>query len=260
MPRARPLPKPRRRYATAQPEHGKVIRLDADHPALVEGRTLYPNLVRNPSEGEWVLKSGEHNRKLGSHVTRKRWRGFPIFSLSLEARATCPRTCAQWTICYGNHASQFKAYRYRHGPDLESELERELFILSTEAKTRRGFVVRLHALGDFYSVDYVQRWAEWLVQFSALRCFGYTAWRPDTEIGEAVLKLAEAQWDRFAIRLSNGQDDFRTTSVIGFGDERPDPQTAIICPAETASEEKQVCCGTCALCWTSDKRIVFVEH
>jgi hypothetical protein len=237
-----------------------VIRLDKDHPAIIEGRSLYPNLVRDPGEGEWVLKSGEHNRKLGSHVTKKRWKGFPIFSLSLEERATCPRSCSQWSICYGNHASQFKAYRYRHGPDLEAELERELFILSTEVKTRRGFVVRLHALGDFYSVDYVNRWAGWLDRFPALRCFGYTAWPPDTDIGKAVLRLANAQWNRFAIRLGNGEGDVRTTSVIGPGDERPHPSNAIVCPAETAASEKQVCCGTCALCWTTEKKIVFIEH
>lgn len=247
----------RRRNPSAKPEHGKVRRIEPDEEAIVQGRSLYQKLVKDPGGDEWVLKSGEHNRKLGSHIAKKKWRGFPIFSLSLEERATCPRTCEQWAICYGNHASQHKAYRYRHGHALEAELERELFILSAEAATRRGFVVRLHTLGDFYSVEYVHLWAEWLKTFKPLRCFGYTAWPRDSEIGQAIAALVDEKWDRFAIRFSERSDAPRSAGVISAHSPRPRPKEAIVCPAETGATD---CCGTCGLCWTSDKRIVFIEH
>lgn len=247
----------RRRYRPAKPEHGQVIRLAEDHPAVVEGRTLHQRLLRSPNEDDWVLKSGEHNRKLGSHVTKRKWQGFPIFSLSLEERATCPRSCAVWNICYGNHVSQYKAYRYRHGPELEAQLARELKILSVEAATRRGFVVRLHALGDFYSVEYVSLWREWLQKYTPLRVFGYTAWPRSSEIGQTVGELADEQWDRFAIRFSEASDKQRSAGTIIAETSRPDPSHVIVCPVETGKTD---CCGTCGLCWTTDKRIVFVEH
>lgn len=252
--------RPRRRNRGAVPQHDKVIRLSEDHPAVLEGRTLYPRLLRSPTEDEWVLKSGQHNRKLGDLVTKGRWKGYPIYSLSLEERATCPRSCSQWRFCYTNHMSQFRAYRYRHGAALVRELERELMILNGEPQTRRGFVVRLHAAGDFYDVPYVEKWAEWLSRFPALHVFGYSAREPDTAIGQAVFKLAHERWERFAIRQSNGKSKFRSTSVRPSSDPKPNPREALDCPAETAKPSKGVCCGSCALCWTTNKRITFIEH
>lgn len=247
----------RRRNKTAQPEHGKVIRLADDDEAVVNARTRFPHLVRDPNPDEWALKSGEHNRKLGSHVAKKKWRGFPIFSLSLEERATCPRSCEAWNFCYGNHASQYRAYRYRHGPALEDELERELEILSVEPTTRRGFVVRLHALGDFYSVAYVERWSAWLKRFRSLRVFGYTAWPRESKIGAAVGRIVDQNWDRFAVRFSESSSAPRSAGILASDAPRPDPRQAVVCPVETGST---ACCGTCALCWTSEKRIIFIEH
>lgn len=82
----------RRRYPNAKPSVGKPVILHEDDAAVVEARTRHPHLVRDPTPNDWVLKSGEHSRKLGSHVTKGRWKGYPIFSISLEERATCPRS------------------------------------------------------------------------------------------------------------------------------------------------------------------------
>ena len=80
-------------------------------------------------------------------ITKGKWKGFPVFGLTLEERATCPRSCEQWLSCYGNGMGQRRAYRYEHGPKLLEALDKELGILSSEPKTRNGFAIRLHTLG-----------------------------------------------------------------------------------------------------------------
>jgi hypothetical protein len=66
--------------------------------------------------------------------------------------------------------------------------------------------VRLHNLGDFYSVGYVELWRTLLERHAALHCFGFTARidSVDDEIAYAVARLVKDRWPRFAIRFSNG--------------------------------------------------------
>jgi hypothetical protein len=76
-----------------------------DHPALTEGRTLYPSTVREPrrdAADQWALKSGENSAKIGGLILKGRWHGFPIYTLTLEERATRPRDCRHWRSCFGN--------------------------------------------------------------------------------------------------------------------------------------------------------------
>ena len=100
--------------------------------------------------------------------------------------------------------SMHLAQRMQSGPDLEWRLEREIALLDIEHPG--GFVVRLHILGDFYSVGYVQMWTRLLDQHPALHVFGYTA-RHDAgdPIAVALIELVKRQWDRFAVRFSNAQ-------------------------------------------------------
>jgi hypothetical protein len=247
----------RRRWDHKQTKSGKPIVLADDHKAVVDGRTRYLKLVRSPSPDEWCLKRGEHNRKIGGLVTKGKFKNFPVFTLTLEERATCPRSCEQWHNCYGNVMASFRAYRYQAGPELESQLDRELSVLNSEPATRNGFLLRLHVLGDFYDVGYVEKWRAWLERFTALHVFGFTAWQPDTEIGAAIKELRDEQWKRFAIRFSNSTEPERSARVIREDDPHPDPHEAIVCPAELSKTDG---CGTCALCWTTNKPIVFVEH
>jgi hypothetical protein len=57
-------------------------------------------------------------------VTKGRYKGFFIFTLTLEERATCPRTCLEWKTCYGN--SMNWARRIKHGRAFEERLWEEL--------------------------------------------------------------------------------------------------------------------------------------
>lgn len=229
--------------------------LGPNHPAIVEGRTLFPTRVQPAEHAVSVLKPGLDSYKLGNRVTKGPWRGMPIFSLTLEERATCPRSCAQWRSCYGN--TSHGRIRLEHGPILETRLGDELREL--QWRYPGGFVVRLHMLGDFYSVDYVRLWRWWLKRFPALHVFGYTAWHRPTPIGRALHRLIKRERPRFAIRLSGTVIGMRRTIVV---DRAKDATTrgAIICPAQTGRTES---CGTCALCWApaaDNKTIAFLRH
>ena len=230
-------------------KHDASIRiLSPNHPAAENGTTTQPRTLRMPDNN--VLKPGGNQRKLGAIVRKGKWKGFPIYSLTLEERATCPRSCDQWLSCYGNHMG--RAIRYRHGPELEAELKREVAHLA--AKHPLGFVVRLHILGDFYSVPYVVLWSRLLFEHPALHIFGYTHWKRGTKIGDAIATLRDAWWERFAIRTSDAPQDGPHTVVIDHKAKRGD---AIICPAQTMLAKV---CGTCSLCWASKKPIAFLKH
>ena len=246
-------PTAKRRFQKHAVPLTKVIALPEDHPAVTEARTLFPGTVREPTERDWLLKSAERNRKIGSHVTKGKLAGFPIYSLTLEERASCPRSCEHWRSCYGNH--QHWNQRWVHGPALVRGLEVELEYLSL--KHKQGFLVRLHALGDFWSVGYVRAWERWLRRFEPLHVFGYTAWPRGSRIGDAVISLRDAQWERFAIRLSNSPDDEKSANTVWEHPTGPVIEQGIVCPAQTGRAGS---CGSCALCWTTTRNIAFLAH
>lgn len=246
----------RRNSLHKPPDPAAMKSLAVNHPAAIEGRTLFRSRVRDPrTETGDVLKPGAYNAKIGNRVTKGRWKGMPIFYLQLEERATCPRTCQHWLSCYGDTMGM--ANRYRHGVELEHRLERELHVLQDDYPN--GFVVRLHVLGDFYSLEYVAAWARWLRVFPALRVYGYTARLESDPIGQAVHFLAKEHWDRFAVRGSNINSRKRTycaNTIYRLA--RGRQPEGIVCPEQ--SEGGAVCCATCALCWSTKVNIAFIAH
>lgn len=228
--------------------HQKPIKPGSD--ADIYATTRFPNHVQ-PSPDFGVLKPGGFQRKLGNRVEKGPWKGMRIWSLTLEERATCPRTCRQWLSCYGNHMG--RSVRYAHGVRLVHAIYADLCEL--QRLNPRGFVVRLHILGDFWSLEYVQFWRHMLAEFPALRVFGYTA-RLSGPIAEAIETLRDEVWSRFAVRSSGAVTGPRTKVIS-----RPNlANGAIICPAQTGKTE---CCATCGLCWAPAakfKPIAFLEH
>lgn len=230
--------------------------LGSDHSAIVGAAPLFPRAIR-AADSERLLKPGENSGKLGGKIIKGAWAGFPIFSLTLAERATCPRSCLRWNDCYGNNMPF--ARRFAHGPLLESLLPAEVALLAL--KHPGGFAVRLHQLGDFYSADYVRLWAALLDQFEPLHIFGYTARiDPACPIAKEISRLVDAWWPcegiaRFAIRQSDGAGQQPATFSRRFG--AAAPEGAIQCPAQTGAAES---CATCALCWGSRRTIAFVDH
>lgn len=250
------------RFGSAKPEGG--VDLKVNHPALVEGRTIFPSTVVSPRDTERLLVSGHNNPKLGAEVRKGPWKGFPIFQLTLEERATCPRSCALWAGCYGNAMHMARRHDHRD-PDFLVLLEMELTALA--GKHPFGFAVRLHTLGDFYSVEYVEFWERMLDELPSLHVFGYTANRAladdETEcaIGAEIEEMNVAFKQRCFIRFS-GEPGAGGTRVF----ETPPPAGSaegagiIMCPAQTG---ESTACATCALCWSEsawDKCVGFLKH
>jgi hypothetical protein len=235
-------------------DHAKGLRasvvLGSDHPAIREGRTLFPSTRHYVEETGRVLKSGHNSRKIGKVVTKGKWRGFPIYTLTLPERETCPASCAHWSTCYGNN--MHLAERVIPDSDFEDVLWLELEALNR--KHPAGYLVRLHVLGDFYSEDYVSLWRRALRAFPALHVFGYTArdGRADP-IGRMLMVTATVHWDRFALRFSGRHQPHLGAVTIEKGAASP----FITCPAQQGRTE---CCGTCALCWQSTRTIAFERH
>lgn len=223
-----------------------------DHPSLMSARTIYPATVIPPI-GNVVLKSGYNSAKIGRFITKGRWKGFEVYTLSLEERATCPKSCQHWRSCFGNQMQL--AQRFVHGSELEAQIEREVIGLCR--KHPRGFSIRLHVLGDFYSVGYVELWARLLDRHPQLHAFGFSArWQYQTDpIAKALIDLVERRWSRFAIRFSNAPLDALATRSV----EHPYQieKGVIWCPQQ---QGKTASCGSCALCWQSTRNIAFVQH
>jgi len=237
-----------RRFASIAPK-GHRIHLADDHPALVEGRTLFPSRVEAPEDRPRLLVSGVNSRKIGRKVTKGRMRGFPIFTLTLEERATCPRSCVEWRTCYGNGMNWGR--RIKHGPTFERMLWDEL--AAKQGEHPNGFLVRLHILGDFYSVQYAELWAHALEEYPALNIFGYTARDPASDIGSVIAELIGTQPERFHVRFSGWGGPRNGAIVVDHAEETEH----LICPAQQGKVE---CCAACAFCWHTDKTLAFLRH
>jgi hypothetical protein len=237
-----------RRFGSVEPT-GHGITIGALHPAYRSGRSIFTSRVFDPDEVQRVLKDGHQSRKIGKFVTKGKLKGFPIFTLTLEERATCPRSCKAWAFCFGNNMQA--AERITAGGALEARLWEEL--ASLQQRHSGGFLVRLHVLGDFYSVQYAQLWHEALEAYPALHIFGYTAREPSSEIGQLVCEMIGVWPTRFHVRFS-GWNGPRNGAVIV---DSADATEHVVCPAQTGKTD---CCATCALCWHSDRTIAFLKH
>ena len=130
--------------------------------------TKFINNVFDVRTYPYEIIKRSRNSKLGRKVNKGRWRGMPIYTVTLPERRTCPAYCEQWGICYGNHMPF--AHRIDPLPDPELFIQRiqeEVAVLSYKHR-RTGFVVRLHVLGDFFSVEYVEAWYRLFTKYDNL--------------------------------------------------------------------------------------------
>lgn len=222
--------------------------------AFVEqGRTKFMKSVKGVRHMRTLLVSGHSNVKIGRDVRKGRFRGYWIFTLSLEERKTCPSSCAHWSDCYGNNMPFAKRIDHTDPqflPVLEQEIETLL-----NARGRVGVLVRLHALGDFYSEAYVDFWRRMLAKHPRLAIYGYTARTPRRAIGAAVVRMNNDYGQRCMIRFSDGGRPTMSTLSITAKEDRP--ADAFVCPEQTGQTR---CCATCGACWSTEKNVAFLAH
>jgi hypothetical protein len=226
--------------------------MNATELAVQNGHTTYRKSVKIPNEN--VLKPGSNNKKLGYKITKGRWKGKYLYSLTLEERATCPRYCHHWDDCYGNNMPF--AHRYSNNSSLLFHLHATITRLCN--KHPGGVVIRLHVLGDFYSVDYVKFWEQMLIEHPTLNIFGYTArWGDDIQYAIHI-QLNRRFPDRCVIRYSRNQEYDETTKAR-FAAEEGFTGPAFTCPEQTG---KAASCAECGLCWASGatKTVKFLSH
>lgn len=249
-----------RRFAAVAPHADRVAAaVRADHPALKTGRTIFPSTVRTADDAGRIFVGGHNNPKLGARVQVGPWRGMPIYHLTLEERATCPRSCHEWATCYGN--TMHLAKRWRVSRDLLTFMGDELLWL--RGKHPHGFVIRLHTLGDFPSPRYVGWWSMALRLLPELHVFGYSAW-PDGHPIQRMLERMNALFPqqsfiRFSRQKPSGQGFEATTIWRQAGAAKRVPE-GMICPAQNG---RTSCCATCGFCWhpaLTQVPIVFMGH
>lgn len=225
------------------------MQLRADNPALAQAITIHPRMVKSPTETT-ILKSVSTNKKVGKGgniVAKGKWRGMPMFQMSLQERASCPRTCKQWAKCYGNNMAFAHRIDHTH-PDFLSCLEAEIDLLCKRYSF--GIVIRPHIIGDYYSPEYAAFWIEQTAKHRNLHIFGFTHWERDSIIGRMI-----TEWNKNPkvwVRFSDQGGDMSANVAGGeFDDE------GFTCPEQTG---KTYNCLTCGACWTTTKAVKFLEH
>jgi len=188
----------------------------------------------------------------GRYVKKGKLKGAEVYTLTLTERETCPTSCGHWDDCYGNNMPF--AHRLEHGPELEARLIAELKEKCTKAAEKgRKVLVRLHVLGDFYSVGYVLLWRKLLVLHKNLYVWGYThhTAKHGGPIYEELFALRTGFPDRWHVRWSD-------TGMRYSANSAELPYEGIVCPEQ---EGKTAACTTCSLCWDApDKNIIFKTH
>ena len=222
--------------------------------AVLENRTIFRKNVKNPKDSQPVLKRADNNQKLGNgnYIIRKgKWAGFPLFYLTLEERKTCPTYCQFYSNCYGNN--MYLAKRYKHGLELTQQIEKELNQLFSKYE---NIVIRLHVLGDFYSVSYVKFWNKMLKKYPGLHIFGYTA-RTKGEIYKEISVLNNIFSERVVIRYSTNRSYNFVAKYHSYAASEGFSGNYFQCPEQIGKVNS---CIDCAACWQTTKTVKFLTH
>lgn len=251
-----------RRFTDKPDLNPEAVRsLPDTHEAMVGNRTLFPSTVVavTADAPDRLLISGDNNRKIGATVEKGAFKGYAIFMLSLEERATCPADCEVRGYCYGNGMQMARRHRIGDPDVFYDRLGLEIAELLDE---HVGLLIRLHVLGDFPDVEYVSFWKEVLDEYPSVACFGYTHRSPSNwggdEIGDAIQAVKDAHPNRFRVRWSSPVSRDDGAIVIDYVPQKPRTVAGdIVCPAQT---DATACCATCGLCWEGREPVAFIKH
>ena len=225
------------------------------HVNIVRTTTKYPKSKRSLKDYSHSVLKKPSSAKIGSagrYVKKGKLKGAEVYTLTLTERETCPQSCGHWDDCYGNNMPF--AHRLEHGRELEDRLIEEVGEKCRKAAEKgRKVLIRLHVLGDFYSVGYVQLWRKLLVLHKNLYVWGYTHVTPsdNLQIYHELTLARDGFPERWHVRWSDTCGKFSANS-----EELTDE--GIVCPEQTGQTQA---CTTCSLCWDApDKNIIFKTH
>lgn len=218
--------------------------------------TIYQKSIKDVRDYPYDLLKKPTSKKLGAagtKVLKGSLKGAQVFTLTLTERETCPTSCGHWEDCYGNNMPF--AHRFQHGPDLERRLEAEVTLKAQKARAKgHKILVRLHVLGDFYSVDYVKLWEQLMRENPNLHVWGYThvTSKDSRDLWSALFSMRKLFQKRWAVRWSDQPGIQFSANSEEITDQ------GIVCPEQTGQTKA---CTTCTLCWDSvDKQIIFKTH
>jgi hypothetical protein len=136
------------------------------------------------------------------------------------------------------------------------KLDREIQELLN--KHAEGIVIRLHVLGDFMTVDYVEFWEKMLFDFPKLSLFGYTGREETSDIGKAIWLMNTRYTDRCTIRFSRSKEFSSGHNASNlFAAEESFTGKHFDCPEQTGRLKD---CASCGLCWSVVKTVRFATH
>jgi len=232
------------------------MQLDKKHKAIVNASTLYSAskfTIRDVTNyAPRVLKLST-NIKLGKVVKKGKHKGKRILTLTLIERETCTNECEHYTTCYGNNMPFAHRFEVNEAFMVRLESDIEYYV----KKYPEGILIRLHVLGDFESIQYIEFWNRMLHTYSNIAIYGYTRnhitskYEHIRALGYKTIAVRNIHKDRFAIRFSNKLDDEFSANSREITNE------GITCLAQVKTN---VSCSDCTLCWASKKQIGFITH
>ena len=219
--------------------------------------TIYKKNIHNLDNYIYKVLKPSTNKKLGKKILKGQFKDYKFYTLTLTERATCPTDCFHWSTCYGNNMP------FAHRMDASNEkLLTSRIYEDIKALNGKKAMIRLHILGDFFSVSYVMFWDMILKDFPNIAIYGYTAnnikskLEKSRSIASTISVLHSLHKERFSIRFSNDLEN--PFSANSFDVVKPVKGKSILCPVQ---ENKTPDCGACGLCWNSpDKQIIFITH
>ena len=232
------------------------MQLDKKHKAIVNASTLYNAskfTIRDVTNYSPRVLKLSTNVKLGKIVKKGKHKGKHILTLTLIERETCTNECEHYLTCYGNNMPFAHRFEVNEAFMLRLESDIEYYV----QKYPEGILIRLHVLGDFESIQYIEFWNRMLHTYSSIAIYGYTRnhitskYEHIRALGYKTIAVRNIHKDRFAIRFSNKLDDEFSANSREITNE------GITCLAQVKAN---VSCSDCTLCWASKKQIGFITH
>lgn len=214
----------------------------------LRGRTLSGRLIIN--KGNSKLRAASKDARPGARRRRQR-----VFNFNQRAFDDCPGF-SEWCVenCYVPKGMfSFWAERYRENSRIAHETGR---LVEEVELLPKGAWVRIHASGDFDSVDYIRKWIVAATVRPDIRFWAYTrSWRiPELRRSLDVLRglpnvVVFASMDPSIDELP--PEGWRAAWISD--DSRA---KGLVCPEQAGTKSDCVDCGFCVLSTNGDLTLI----